>query len=165
MLRPFTARQLSLVEGSDRVMVFAVLGDRYVGSAVQVHLPTLLRRLDCLPAEVDTLVFVDEPVPDAATIATIDDMLAAMEGGRADALGRYVPATDAVKRVEGDRVVEAIDRVALVGLRSPEVIRRPALERAVEGVGDAQWVNPTGLVAASGGVVEFFGLPSVPSRA
>jgi len=113
-------------------------------------------RVEQLPRSIDTVVFIDEPVPDGAIVAAIDDMLVAFEESGADVLAHFAPATEAVKRVEGNIVVEGIDRSALVSVRSPEVIRKPALERAVERVGQIQWVNPTALVAAHGAVVELY---------
>lgn len=164
LLRPFSSRQLSLVAGDGKVLVFAVLGGRFAGSSVQVHVPTLARRVDQLPRSIDTVVFIDEPVPDGAIVAAIDDMLVAFEDSTADVLAHFAPATEAVKRVDGTVVVEGIDRSALVSVRSPEVIRKPVLERAVERIGQMQWVNPTALVAAHGAVVEMYGSGLKPRR-
>jgi hypothetical protein len=164
LLRPFSSRQLSLVAGDGKVLVFAVLGGRYAGSSVQVHVPTLARRVEQLPRSIDTVVFIDEPVPDGAVVATIDDMLTEMEGSQADALAHFAPATEAVKRVDGGVVVEGVDRSSLVTVRSPEVIRKPALERALDRVEPMQWVNPTALVAAHGFVVELHGSGLAPER-
>lgn len=153
LLRPFPARQLGLVEGDDRVLVFGVLGGRYSGPTPLAHLPTLRRRCAELNAQVEILVFVDEPQPDAATVARIDDMLAEFEDG--DALVCYQPATEAMKVIESGKVVRGVDRSSLLAVRSPEVVRRRALERAMEGATDT-WVNPTGLIADSGGDIRLF---------
>ena len=162
LLRPFSSRQLSLVSGDGKVLVFAVLGGKFAGSSVQVHVPTLARRVEQMPHHIDTVVFIDEPVPDGAVVATIEEMLIEFEGSPADVLAHYVPATEAVKHVEADTVVEGIDRSSLVAVRSPEVIRRPALETAVDGVGDVAWVNPTALVASAGAKVSLFGSARTP---
>jgi hypothetical protein len=164
LLRPFSSRQLSLVAGDGKVLVFAVLGGRFAGPSVQVHVPTLARRVQQLPQSIDTVVFIDEPVPDGAVVAAIDDMLVAFEDSSADAMAHFTPATEAVKRVEGSVVVEGIDRSVLVSVRSPEVIRKPALRRAVELIGSVQWVNPTALVAAHGATVELYGSGLTPRR-
>lgn len=164
LLRPFSSRQLSLVEGDGQVMAFGVLGGRYSGPSVEVHAPTLIKRVQDLPKSIHTVVFFDEPVPDAATVSTIDDMLAVFEQLEVDVLTQYVAATEAVKRVEGDIVAEGIDRSALVAIRCPEVIRREALDRAVEALADELWVNPTARVAHAGGAVAFYGSPLVPIR-
>ena len=157
LLRPFTARQLSLVEGEGRVLAFSVLGGRFVGPSVQVHAPTLAHRVVHLPEQIDTVVFFDEPVPDAAMVSLVDDMLEAFDRVPAEVLARYSDATEAVKRVAGGVVVEGIDRSSLVVVRCPEVIGREALERAVASLSDEMWVNPTALAAASGASVSIYG--------
>lgn len=157
LLRPFTSRQLSLVEGDGRVMAFGVLGGRYAGSTVQVHAPTLAMRVTQLPASIRTVVFFDDPVPDGATVATIDDMLAEFELLDTDVLVQHVGATEAVKRVEGGFVREGIDRSRLVALRCPEVMDRSILSRAVETIGDRTWVNPSALMAETGARLSLFG--------
>ena len=164
LLRPFTSRQLALVEGDGRVMAFGVLGGRYVGPSVQVHAPTLIKRVRDLPRSIDTVVFFDEPVPDAAMVSTIDDMLAAYAQLEVDVLVPYVAATEAVKRVQGEVVAEGIDRSSLVSIRCPEIIDRSVLDRTVTALGDELWVNPTALIAGRGGRIELYGHPLVPSR-
>jgi hypothetical protein len=164
LLRQFSSRQLSLVEGDGQVVAFGVLGGRYVGPSVEVHAPTLIHRVNELPRTIRTVVFFDEPVPDAATVSTIDDMLAVYEELAVDSLVQYVAATEAVKRVENDLVAEGIDRSALVAIRCPEVIDRLALDRAVRGLTDELWVNPTARVAEVGGSVALYGGPLVPTR-
>ncbi len=156
LLRPFSSRQLSLVSGDGKVLVFAVLGGKFAGPSVQVHVPTLARRVEQLPRHIDTVVFIDEPVPDGAVVATIEEMLVEFEDSPADVLAHYVPATEAVKRVESEVVVEGIDRSSLVSVRSPELIRRPVLERSVDKAGNLAWVNPTALVASTGATVSLF---------
>lgn len=156
LLRPFTSRQLSLVAGDGQVMVFAVLGGRFAGPTVLVHHPTLLHRMDTLPRHIRTVVFIDEPIPDAATVALVDDMIDLFEELDVDALAQHVPASEAVKRVHGRRILEGVDRSALAAVRAPEVIRRSALEQALHATAN-QWVSPTYLVAAGGGTVRFAG--------
>lgn len=145
------------------MVAFGVLGGRYAGPSVQVHAPTLIRRVNNLPKSIRTVAFFDEPVPDAATIATIDEMLAEFETVEADALAPFVPATEAVKRVDGGLVAEGINREALVAIRSPEVIDRKVLSDAVAHLGDELWINPTGLVADRGGKVVLYDRPLVPA--
>lgn len=164
MLRPFSSRQLHLVEGDGRVVVFSVLGDRYVGPSVMVHAPTLVHRVSDLPRSITKVVFVDEPVPDASTVSTIDDMIEAFEKLDADALVQYVTATEAIKRVDGDDLAEGIDRSSLISIRSPEVIDRLALDRAVSRISGAPWVNTTSLIAAIGGKIAIYSGPPVQQR-
>ena len=164
LLRPFSSRQLALVEGDGQVMAFGVLGGRYVGPSIQVHVPTLLKRVRDLPRTIRTVVFFDEPVPDAAMVSTIDDMLAEFEELQAEVLVPYVAATEAVKRVDGDLVAEGIDRTSLVSIRCPEIIDRTILDAAVASLSDELWVNPTALIAAQGGAIRLYGHPLVPLR-
>lgn len=164
LLRPFTSRQLALVEGDGQVMAFGVLGGRYVGPSIQVHAPTLIKRVHDLPRSIRTVVFFDEPVPDAATVSTIDDMLAEYEALSAQVLVPYVAATEAVKRVQDQLVAEGIDRTSLVSIRCPEIIDRAVLDHAVETLSDELWINPTALVAAQGTKIELYGHPLVPLR-
>lgn len=164
LLRPFSFRQLSLVSGEGRVLVFAVLGGRYAGSAIQAHIPTLAYRVQQLPRHIDTVVFIDEPVPHGAVVAVIDDMVAEFSDLDVDVLTRYVAATEAVKRVEGSALREGIGRSTLVSVRMPVVVRRSALEQAVEQAGEALWVNPTALLTAAGATIALHGVPHPPRR-
>lgn len=157
LLRPFPSRQLGLIEGDDRVVVFGVLGGRRLGSTILVHSPTLLLRLDQLNEAVELVVFVEDSPPDAATIATIDDMLAAM--GPEDGLVQFQLAAEAVKLTKASQahtlhfIGQGIDRSTLVSFRPPEVLRAAALVAAVSEPPTELWVNPAGLVAASGGTI------------
>jgi len=156
MLRPFSSRQLGLVEGDGCVVVFGVLGGRYAGPSAMVHAPTLMRRMSDLPRSIATVVYIDKPVPDASTVSTIDDMIAAFDRLDADVLVQYVAATEAVKRVDDEKVVEGIDRTSLLAIRCPEVTDREALDRAVSRITDELWVSPTALIAAMGGKVALY---------
>jgi hypothetical protein len=157
LLRPFPSRQLGLIEGGDRVVVFGVLGGRRLGSTILVHSPTLLLRLDQLSDGVELVVFVEDSPPDSATVATIDDMLAAM--GSEDGLVQFQLAAEAIKLTRSDAphsqhfIGHAIDRSTLVSFRPPEVLRAAALVAAVTKPPSELWVNPAGLVAASGGTI------------
>src|SRR5690606_10850242 len=156
LLRPYTSRQLSLISGDGQVMVFAVLGGRCAGPTVLVHHPTLLHRMDTLPRHIRTVVFIDEPIPDAATVALVDDMVELFEQLDVDALAQHVPASEAVKRVRGSRILEGVAPRRPSEVRTPEVIRRGALVRAVCSAAE-QWVGPTHLVDLPGGSVRFAG--------
>ena len=164
MLRPFNSRQLHLVEGDGRVVVFSVLGDRYAGPSVMVHAPTLVHRVSNLAGSITKVVFVDEPIPDPSTVSIIDDMIATFEELEVDALVQCLTAMEAVKRVDGDYLVEGVDRSSLTSIRSPEVIDRLALDRAVSRVRGALWVNATALIAAIGGKIAIYSGPPVRQR-
>lgn len=136
------------------MMVFGVLGGRYAGPSMLAHTPTLIRRMHELPGEIETVVFVDEATPVPASVARIDDMLAAFSD--TEAMVCFQRATDAMKEVAGQTVVRGIDRSQLVAVRGPEVILRASLAQSLEAVPPEQWVSPTALVAASGCRVRLF---------
>jgi len=156
LVRSFSSRQLSLVSGLGRVVVFAALGGRYIGRSLQVHIPTASRLLNGLPQHIDTVVFIDEPVPDAALISLIDDMIAERATLGVDVIANFVPAVEAVKRVDGDRVREGIDRSKLVSVRPPEVLGRSATQHAINAIETGLWVNPSALVTGAGGSLALF---------
>jgi hypothetical protein len=160
MLRPFSARQLSLVAGEGRVVAFAVLGGRRRGTSVDVHVPTLHRRMRDLEDSVEAVVFFDDPVPDGALVALIDDMVDAFMEGKCDILAVGAPATEAVKQVEGDAVAGEIDRSTLLTVRCPEVVSKSVLDAALRQVGDLVWGNPTEIAVAAGAKLQIFD-PSV----
>ena len=137
-------------------MVFAVLGGRHVGPSLQVHVPTAARLLDRLPRHIEAVVFIDEPVPDAALISLIDDMVAEHEATGVDAVANFVPAVEAMKRVEDGRVLEGIDRSKLVSVRPPEVLTRRAMQDAIRSLDAGLWVNPAALISRSGGSLRLY---------
>jgi hypothetical protein len=136
------------------VVVFGVLGGRHSGPSLLVHYPTLLHRVDQLPDQVEILVFVEGSLPDPATIAQIDEMLGRFEAG--DALVCSQPVSEAVKMVNGDRILRGVDRSSLLAVRGPELIRRRPLEASLSVTLTVDWVNPTALIAAGGGEVRVF---------
>ena len=64
-----------------------------------------------------------------------------------------LPIADTVKRVDGDRVLETVDRDDLVSVQTPQAFLADALRRAVAGGGDA--TDCAGLVEAAGGRVRW----------
>lgn len=162
LLRPFSAAQLSLVSADHRVAVFGVMGGRFAGPSVLVHLPTARARLDQLASDVEVVVFTDEPLPEPVTVSRIDDMLAVFPDLGVDALTQWLPATEALKLASGGVIESTVNRSTVVAVRCPEVIDRAALTRALEEVDGEQWVNPTAAVARIGGRVAFFEPDMVP---
>lgn len=160
MLRPFSARQLHLVAGDGCIEAFSVLTDRRRGPSVDVHVPTLRRRMRDLAAHIRTVVFFDDPVPDGALVALIDDMVEEFAEHPVNVLAVGVPVTEAVKWVEGGFIVGEVERSRLVTVRCPEVVDRAVLEAALSDLGDEMWINPTALVVAAGGSLRIFD-PSV----
>ena len=160
MLRPFSARQLHLVAGDGRVEAFAVLGDHGTGPSVNVHVPTLRRRMRDLAPHITTVVFFDEPVPDGALVALIDDMVEEFADSAQDVLAVGMAVTEAVKWVEDDRVVHDVDRAGLVTVQCPEVVDRRRLDEALEKLGDQMWTNPANLIVSDGGSLRIYDVAS-----
>lgn len=162
LLRPYTASQLSLVHGDERVVVFGVAGGRYAGPSVLVHLPTLRSRLDWLAPSVDTVVFIDEILPEPSTVSRIDDMLAVFPSVGAEALTQSLPATEALKQISDGVVERGVDRSAVFAVRGPEVTDRPTLTRGLEMASVEGWASPASLVGRAGGRIAFFEPTMVP---
>lgn len=142
------------VGADDRVLVLAVLGGRYLGPTVQTHVRSLVRQVAGLAPAVEIVVFVDEaPV---SPRGLLDEMVTALRASAADGVVRAAEVTEAVKRVEGGVVLGGVDRSRLVAVRSPEVFRREALERAVSAAGTERWAGITDLVVRCGGAVVLF---------
>lgn len=103
--------------------------------------------LGALPADADIVVVHDAARP-TATPRLFDAVIAAVRAG-ADGAVPGIPLADTVKRVEGDRVVETLDRAALVAVQTPQAFSVDVLRRAH--TGDA--TDDAALVEAAGGTV------------
>ena len=93
-------------------------------------------------------------VHDAARPLACEGLFAAVvEAVRAgaDAAITAVPVTDTIKRVEGDRVVETVDRSELVAVQTPQAFKAAVLRKAHEGRPEA--TDDASLVEAAGGSV------------
>jgi hypothetical protein len=157
MLRPFDPRQLGLWADPDEVKVYAVMGNRYAGPTLLVHTPTLMRRMTELSESIETLVFLDEPLPSRSTIEKADQMLAQFARRNLDAIAGYVGSTEALKRVDAERVLTGVDRSMVIAVASPLIVSRAKLDEALRELDDIpQWDCPFLLVARVGGDVGVF---------
>lgn len=106
--------------------------------------------LAALPADADVVL-----VHDAARCLTPADVVArvvaAVRAG-AQAVVPVLPVVDTVKRVEGDVVVETVDRTALRAVQTPQGFARVVLERAHAAAQEAH-TDDAGLVERVGGTV------------
>jgi 2-C-methyl-D-erythritol 4-phosphate cytidylyltransferase len=84
--------------------------------------------LAALPDEVG-IVLVHDAARPLAPVELVDAVAAAVCAG-ADAVVPGLPVTDTVKRVEGEVVVETLDRSALRAVQTPQGFRRAVLEEA-----------------------------------
>jgi 2-C-methyl-D-erythritol 4-phosphate cytidylyltransferase len=104
-------------------------------------------------AAVDTeYVAIHDAARPLLTAELIDDLVAAL-AAEPEAAGiiAAAPVTDTVKKVEGDRVAETLDRSLLWGAQTPQVFRTQALRAALARVEAA--TDEAMLVEAVGGTV------------
>lgn len=109
--------------------------------------------LAVLPDSVTTVLVHDAArcLTPAAQFSRVFDAVAAGNGaGVVPAL----PVTDTVKRVDGDVVVETVDRAALVGVQTPQGFPLAALRRAYS-VSSQSETDDAGVFQAVGGTVRF----------
>jgi 2-C-methyl-D-erythritol 4-phosphate cytidylyltransferase len=105
--------------------------------------------LAAVPEDVDVIVVHDaaRPRASAALFAAVIDAV----GGGADGAVPALPVTDTVKRVDGDHVVETVDRTDLVAVQTPQAFRAEALRKAHATGADA--TDDAALVEQAGGRV------------
>jgi 2-C-methyl-D-erythritol 4-phosphate cytidylyltransferase len=102
-------------------------------------------------------------VPEGAEVIVVHDaarplagpdlfhrVVAAVRAG-ADAAIPVVPVADTIKRVRDDKVLETIERSALVAVQTPQAFRADILRRAH--AGDPEATDDAGLIEALGGTV------------
>jgi len=83
-----------------------------------------------------------------------DAVAAAVAAGSPAGFVPALPVTDTVKRVEGDAVVETVDRAALVGVQTPQGFPLAALRQAYA-VAERAETDDAGVFQAAGGTVRF----------
>jgi 2-C-methyl-D-erythritol 4-phosphate cytidylyltransferase len=104
-------------------------------------------------AAVDTeLVAIHDAARPLVTAELIDDLVAELVANPdADAIIAAAPVTDTVKRVDGDRISETLDRSLLWGAQTPQVFRTEALRRALSSARSV--TDEATLIEAAGGKV------------
>jgi 2-C-methyl-D-erythritol 4-phosphate cytidylyltransferase len=105
--------------------------------------------LAAVPEDADVVVVHDAARP----LASADLFRAVVEAvrGGADGAVPAVAVPDTMKRIDGDRVVETVDRTTLVAVQTPQAFAAPALRTAHASGGDAS--DDAALVEAAGGLV------------
>jgi 2-C-methyl-D-erythritol 4-phosphate cytidylyltransferase len=96
------------------------------------------------------IVLVHDAARPLATRAVFDAVIDAVVAG-ADAAVPGVAVVDTLKRVDGDRVVETVDRDVLVAVQTPQAFRAEVLRAAHAADRDA--TDDAALVEAAGGIV------------
>ena len=105
--------------------------------------------LAAVPDDASVIVVHDAARP-AAGVALFRAVIDAVRAG-ADAAIPGLPVTDTIKRVDGDVVVETLDRSTLVAVQTPQAFRAEALRAAHAAGGDA--TDDGALVERAGGRV------------
>jgi 2-C-methyl-D-erythritol 4-phosphate cytidylyltransferase len=111
-----------------------LLADDLVAGKVAVAVPggatraeSVSRGLAAVPDEADLIVVHDAARP----FATPELVTAVLEAlGHAEGAVPGVPVTDTVKRVDGDRVTETLERSQLVSVQTPQAFHAEALRTA-----------------------------------
>jgi 2-C-methyl-D-erythritol 4-phosphate cytidylyltransferase len=88
-----------------------------------------------LPDEVGVVLVHDAARP-LASAELITRLLAGLAGG-ADGVVPVLPVPDTIKRVEGDRVVETLDRSQLRAVQTPQAFLAGSLRKAYSAAGEA----------------------------
>ncbi|MBT2501797.1 2-C-methyl-D-erythritol 4-phosphate cytidylyltransferase [Curtobacterium sp. ISL-83] len=106
--------------------------------------------LDVLPDSVDTVLVHDAArcLTPSSQFERVFTAVSASGGGVVPAL----PVTDTVKRVDGDHVVETVDRSALVGVQTPQGFPLAALRDAYRRSARPE-TDDAGVFQAAGGTV------------
>jgi 2-C-methyl-D-erythritol 4-phosphate cytidylyltransferase len=99
--------------------------------------------------DADVIVVHDAARPRASAVL-FDAVLDAVRQG-ADGAVPGLPVPDTVKRVDGDRVVETLDRAGLVAAQTPQAFRADVLRKAHASGADA--TDDAALVEQAGGTV------------
>jgi 2-C-methyl-D-erythritol 4-phosphate cytidylyltransferase len=96
------------------------------------------------------IVVVHDAARALATSALFELVIDAVRAG-ADGAVPALPVADTLKRVEGDRVVDTVERTGLVAVQTPQAFRAECLRAAHAAEGDA--TDDAALVEAAGGTV------------
>lgn len=141
---------------SDEVVVVIPPGTAWDGPAVAAAVTGGATRsasvragLGALRDDLEVVVVHDAARP-LASRALFDAVISAVRAG-ADAAVPGVPVADTIKRVDGNRVVETVDRASIVAVQTPQAFRADALRAAHAAAGDA--TDDAALVEAAGGFV------------
>jgi 2-C-methyl-D-erythritol 4-phosphate cytidylyltransferase len=105
-----------------------------------------------------TVICVHDAARPLATVELYAAVIAAVDAG-ADGAVPGLPVGDTIKRIEGDTVVETLDRSTLVAVQTPQAFRAAALRAAHAAGGEA--TDDAALVEAAGGrIVVVAGAPA-----
>jgi 2-C-methyl-D-erythritol 4-phosphate cytidylyltransferase len=133
----WTAAARQLCSSADKLIDVVTGGETRAGS-VRVALRAVPRDFDAVVCH-DVARPLAGPKLFSAALAALSD---------ADAVVPVLPIADTVKRVDGEAVIETIDRTGLAAAQTPQAFRRLVLEAAhadaVDATDDAALVERTG---------------------
>jgi len=146
------ARHLSdgvvLVVPPDRVDDPEPAADRVVAGGA-TRSGSVRAGLAAVPEDCDIVMIHDAARP-LASLGLFESVVGTVLAG-ADGAVPGVPVIDTIKRLDGDEVVETIERDDLVAVQTPQAFRADVLRRAHEG--DPEATDDATLVEEVGGIV------------
>lgn len=98
-------------------------------------------------------VLVHDAARPLVSVELVGSILRALASTDADGVIPAVPVTDTVKRVDGTRVTETVDRSSLVAVQTPQAFRTASLSAAHAADGD-EATDDASLIERWGGIVE-----------
>jgi 2-C-methyl-D-erythritol 4-phosphate cytidylyltransferase len=106
-------------------------------------------------------VIVHDAARPLVTASVFEEALAALAAHGCDCVVAAAPVTDTIKQAAGGEVVRTLDRSTLWAVQTPQVFRRPALERALAAPDDvlATATDDAWLVERFGGSVRIVAAP------
>ena len=152
-----TADGVVLVVASDRVDQPEPAADLVVAGGA-TRSASVRAGLAGVPDDCDIVVVHDAARP-LASLTLFEAVVGTVLAG-ADGAVPGVPVTDTIKRVDGDEVVDTIERDDLVAVQTPQAFRADVLRRAHEG--DPEATDDATLVEEVGGIVLV--VPGEPSN-
>jgi 2-C-methyl-D-erythritol 4-phosphate cytidylyltransferase len=128
----------------------AALGASLVVAGGAARADSVRAGLAVVPGDASVVVVHDaaRPLAGAGLFASV---VGAVRSGAFDGAVPAVPLADTLKRVAGNRVVETVDRAALVAIQTPQAFTLEALQAAHAHGGDA--TDDAALVEATGRTV------------
>ena len=123
-------------------------------------LARLMEALRAIPEHVEILVCLDAEALRGADRDLLPDMISLLEDG-VGAVVRGTPVTDALKEVDGKRVLDSVERNGLFTVHMPHVVRRSALDDALLALPESSCPEPISLLLATSQPVRM--LPLHPS--
>lgn len=146
---------LALFPTSDPDLALCVVaGNQMIDRSLFLEVRQLRQLLDDLLPEF--VAFTDNSTPE--TEALIRSMKDTARNEGLDALAIGLTPIEALKSVRETSVIASVDRHAVREIGCPELIRRTALTEALNSIDDRS-VNPTALIAETGGKIDLIDPP------